>query len=469
MNSDTLLLIGGYFPLALPNSWKTHKLADLSIYQARNNRNAYRSLDMAVTPQPISTLELLWTRAVETEAFLHRHFMDANGVVISWLDKQTLLPPAAGFFPPPREDMSAGEDCYVSGFARSEVAAYENCGMCTGAGLMAAVYRHLATGDAAALELAWRLFAGLRYIYETGRQLEEGFFPKIFGGRFSMETSTDQMLYAVFALDQYAVVAPPAQQEEIARMIPAMVNFWVKRNYIYTYRQVVGMPWPIMRFPPLLRLAAKYSDAPIFRAEYERLLADPVPQLPEWAWLDQKRDGRREISDFERKEGGLLVANMADCLTMDVMNLDLLLRLDPDHPRAEQWRQGIATMWDHAMLTLVPNGKIYAQVLVDNATGTVRRTPGHPAGGPHGAETGWSTMVARGAVTAARHLPDRRGEIRGAVLHILEQIGIPDMTYLDEPDRLPPHLRFKTKVLSGDSISNWLWAFWQARFDGLLD
>jgi len=416
-----------------------------------------------------ATIDRLFSRAEETEDFLRQYFLDSHGVVLSLLDKQTLRLPGDDFFPPPQENMTAGEDWFVPGYSRGEFGGYENCGMCTGACLQAAVYRHLATGDAAALDEAGRLFDGLRHIYELGRQLEEGFFPKIYGGRFSSETSTDQMLYAVFALDQYAEVAPSAHREEIARMIPAMVGFWVNRNYIYSYWHVKDMAWPIMRFPPLLRLASKYSDAPIFRSEYERLLGEGMPQLPEWAYLDQKRDGRRGISDYERKEGGLLVANMADCLTMDGMNLDLLLRLDPGHPRAAQWRQGFETMWDLARLTLAPNGKVYSQVLVDSTTGEARRTKGYPADGPHGAQTGWSTMVARGGVMAARYLPERREEIRETVIGILGVLEISDMTYLDEPERLPPHQRFKTNLLSGDAITNWLWAYWQARCDGLLE
>ena len=39
-----------------------------------------------------------------------------------------------------------------------------------------------------------------------------------------------------------------------------------------------------------------------------------------------------------------------------------------------------------------------------------------------------------------------------------------DFTYYDEPERFRPELRFKTRFLSGDSIANWLWAYWQGRF-----
>lgn len=418
---------------------------------------------------PVHHANALENKALEIGGFLRKHFLDERGVVFTHLDKTTLRVPEESFFPEPVEKMSPGQDWVVPGYQRSEVAGYENCGMCTGAYLLSMLWRYRVTGEARVLEEAQQQFEALNSIFEHGRGVEEGFFPKIYGNRFSKETSTDQVLYAACALEQYAEFASPAQAAQIEQMIVAMVRFWVRRGYIYSYWHVTNMEWPLMRFPPLLLLARQYSDDPLFESEYRRLLQEGVSQLPEWAWLDQKKNGRRPISDYEKARNVLMISNMADCLTMDVMNLDLLLRLDPDHPAAPEWRQGIETMWDHARLTLAQNGKCYTHVLVDRDSGQTRRPGGYPDEGPPGSETGWSTMIARGAVMAARYLPHRRTEIRSAVLRILEQIDIADMTYLDEPGRLPPRERFKTRMLSGDSIANWLWAYWQGRFDGLLE
>ena len=412
--------------------------------------------------------KLLRDRAHEADSFVREHFLDSHGVVLSWLDKETLRIPTEAFFPEVTEGMIAGEDWHVSGFDRSEVAGYENCGMCTGSYLQSLVYRYHVEGTPAVLALAGQEFKALHHIYKIGCELEEGFFPKIYGTRFSNQTSSDQVLYAVYAMNHYAEIAPPAQRAEIRRMIPEMVRFWMKRNYTYLYYHVENMAWPIMRFPPLLLLAQKYSDDPVFREEYHRLLSDENPQFPEWDQLIDKQQGRRALSDYEESQTAFLVYNMADCLTMDVMNLDLLLKLDPSHVRYTQWRQGVLTMWDQAKLAIAPNGKYYSQILVDRETGEVRRPGGYSEGAPAGTESGWSTMVARGAVMASEHLPERTTEITECVISILRQIGISEMTYLDNPDRLPPRQRFKTRTLSGDSISNWLWAYWQGRFLNLF-
>jgi len=416
-----------------------------------------------------STERLLRDRAAEADTFLHDHFLDSNGVVLSQLDKETLRVPTESFFPDPVEGMSAGEDWYVDGFKRSEVAGYENCGMCTGAYLASLTYRYLVEKDSRVLTLAGKAYGALRHVYEIGRELEEGFFPKIYGNRFTPQTSSDQFLYAVYAMDQYHEVAPTAHRAEVAKMIPAMIRFWMRRNYTYHYYHLENMEWPVMRFPPLLLLAQKYSGESEFRAEADRLLADGMPQLPEWDQLGDKQRGLRAISDYEKSQKAFLVFNMADCLTMDVMNLDLLLRLAPTHARVDQWRQGVLAMWNQARLTIAPNGKYYSQILVDTDTGEVRRPRGFPEDSPPGTESGWSTMVARGAIMASEYLPANREEIRLHATSILSLIDIAGMTYLDNPERLPPRMRFKTHTLSGDSITNWLWAYWQGRYLSLFD
>ena len=76
-------------------------------------------------------------------------------------------------------------------------------------------------------------------------------------------------------------------------------------------------------------------------------------------------------------------------------------------------------------------------------------------------------MVSRGAAMAYKYYPENK-EIANNVSLILEGIGINDVTYYDEPERWAPRYRFKTKFLSGDSISNWLWTYWLARHLDIL-
>ena len=67
--------------------------------------------------------------------------------------------------------------------------------MVTGAYMQSEVLRYVRTGAADALANAQRRMQALWWVYQTGKQLATGFFPKVYGGHFSNETSTDQVLY----------------------------------------------------------------------------------------------------------------------------------------------------------------------------------------------------------------------------------------------------------------------------------
>lgn len=410
----------------------------------------------------------LRAKAGMVEEFLVRHFLDSHNVVFTFLDKDTLRPPREDFFPAYQPGMSWRDGCVDGYYTRSEHAAYENCGMCTGAYLQSLCFQYRVEPAPHVRGKMARGYQALRHIYEMGRGLEEGFFPKIYN-RSSRETSSDQVIYAVLALDHFYEFAAREQKNEIDAMIPQMAHFWLKRNYIYPYLGEPEKHWPLTRFPPLLCQAYKHSGDALFKKEYERLLGLGISAEPEFAQLKRKKNGLTPLSKYETRQRALLVAAMADGITMDVMNFDCLIRCDPGNPLRGKWEQGIATMWEEAKITLAPNGKYYAHLLVDPATGETRRPAGYGQDdGPSGCESGWSTMVARGAVMAAQHIP-ARADIPPAVVNVLEKIDVDGMTYYDNPERFAPHQRFLTRFLSGDSIANWLWAYWQGRYQHIFE
>jgi len=406
-------------------------------------------------------------KAEKVELFLRHHFLDSNNIVFTHLDKKTLKPPGESFFPEIDSKMSI-MDYHIEGYTRSGIAAYENCGMTTGAYMQSLLYQYKVEKNAAILQKVRKCYYGIKYIYEIGKQLEEGFFPKIYGNKFSQQTSSDQVLYVVSALDHFSEYADREEQKEIGNMIYQLVNFWMKRDYKFTYYNTEDMQWPLTRFPTLLILSYKHTGDEKFKKEYDRLLSEGYAQKPEWALLHEKKNGIKPLSAYEKKKGAYLIMNMADFLTMDVMNFDILLKNDPKNPLSEKWRKGVLQMWEEAEMTILPNGKYYSQALVDFETGAVSRTGGYQKGESyHGSESGWSTMVSRGAAMAYKYYPENK-EIVSKVSLILESIDINDMTYYDEPERWAPRYRFKTKFLSGDSISNWLWTYWLARHLDML-
>jgi len=403
-------------------------------------------------------MQILHQKAKAIEEWAEDHLIDPDGVVYSQVDKSG-RPLTPAFFDPVSEPK-------LSDVSLTDFWQYENCGMTTGAYLQALVCRYETERDPYALERAKRCYRALRHIYEIGKELEEGFFPKIYGARFSRQTSTDQVLYAVMALDQYAPHATAEEREEIGRMIANMIRFWVKRQYRFGYYHIPDMLWPLARFPSLLLLAFNHTGEKIFKNEYDRLLAEGVNRFPGESRLRQKLNGEVPPTDFEKQQHAWLIHALPDAVTMDVMELDYLLRHDPNNSWATTWRKSMATMWNEGRLALASNGKAYTHVLVDMVTGKPRRPD--PSPGVPGAETGWSAMIARAGIQAAFHLPGQKEEIIGQARRVLEALDIADLTYFDGPERFEPKHRFKTRFLSGDAVTNWLWAYWLGRKEGWL-
>lgn len=414
----------------------------------------------------MNTAELT-EKAIRIENWLDAHFIDQNDVVYTFIDKASLRPAQETLFHDAGSRKGVG-DFSVEGYERSELATYENCGMCTAAYMQALVYRYRVENNLETLTKVRRCFTALKRIFDMGKPLEPGFFPKIYGNRFSDQTSTDQVLYAVMAMDHFYEFASSSERAEIDMMIPLMINFWVKRNYKYTYFHLKDMQWPLVRFPALLLLACKHSQNAVFKDEYKRLLSQGFTMEPEFAQLKEKQAGKVIPCDYEKKHHAWLVVNIADCVTMDVMELDYLLSNDPGNPLARTWKNSVMTMWNEAKITLAPDGKYYSHVLVDMKTGEVRRTPGYQQGDIdyHGAKSGWSCMIARAAVTVAKYYPSEDA-ILATVSNVLNSLDVNDFTYYDEPERFAPEFRFNTRFLSGDAITNWLWAYWQGRFQNI--
>jgi hypothetical protein len=335
---------------------------------------------------------------------------------------------------------------------------YENCGMCTGAYLMSLVYQYRSEKKGEVLEKAKRCFNALKYIFELGKELETGFFPKIYGGRFSDETSSDQCLYAIYSMNSLYEFASPEEKAEIDFMIPAIADFWRKRKYIYNYWNQKNMQWPIFRFPIFMLMAYKHSGDKKFSDEYEQLLSSWEQDYPlQFNLLGNKQKGLIEPNEYEKKFNAWLVSSMPDYMTMRMMELEYLLNNDPQNPLAPHWKQSILDMWAQARLALAPDGKAYHMILVDMDTGETRRPEPCDL---RTSKTGWSTMIARATVQALGFYPDNQ-DMKKTVKNILNSLDNHDMIYYDEPERFPPKERFKTRFLSGDSITNWLWAYWQ--------
>jgi hypothetical protein len=78
-----------------------------------------------------------------------------------------------------------------------------------------------------------------------------------------------------------------------------------------------------------------------------------------------------------------------------------------------------------------------------------------------------STMFARAGVQVAWQFP-HEVTMRPLARRILRAVDLYDMTYLSEPDKLAPEFKYRCQTVSGESLSNWLWGYWQGRTAGIF-
>ncbi len=374
-----------------------------------------------------------------------RHFLDSEtGLVFTVLDRRTLQPAEDSLFADAKNDLTEE----IPGFTRAECWMHENCGMTTGAWLASCALR----GD---LQAASRALDALWKVYQAGKKVAPGYFPKFYGRRCSLETSTDQVLYACAGMEAYYPKADAADRARIEEMIPAMVDFWMERDYRYHYFSFSpdDWQWPIKRFPPLLLLASRYSDNPRFHAEYERLAE--TTRRPENCQLWGKRQADYTPTPYEQKEHAWLTVHASDRLGMDSINLDMLLRLAPESPLAAAWRENLGLLWDEARGIVTLDGKYWTAYLYDFDTNEPR-IPGPDCPAP-ACPAGLGTMVARSGLLILRHRRDLAARILPVVDRILQQ-PFRQCSYFDGPEYFPKEERYKTRFLSGDATANWLWA-----------
>ncbi len=388
-------------------------------------------------------------------------FTSREGVIYSSLDRETRRPTDEHTFrgATPLSSLKGkgtnSRELYVEGYTRPEVAAHENSGMATGAALAAAVMACRRTGSGEALRRARRLFGGLRRICEVGATYEPGFITKYYGARFTYETSNDQCLYVTWGLDAYRELAAAEEREFIVRQIPAIADFWMRHNYTYTYFEHKDMKWPPLRFPALLAIAYEYTGDEKYRRASEDIMAENIDCVPEFAVIPRYRN--RRYSDYEEAHDIRYLHGMADAVTMDTMHLSLLLRCLPESRFAPQWRKGVETIWDEARRVLTPDGKCLTLAFYQMQDGqTVEPYADSPL---PWARTAWSTMIVRAGLQGLSCMPHRRGEIIAAATRVLEALGPHDLTYYEDLHGFPESRRFLERFLSGDAISNWLWAY----------
>ena len=400
-------------------------------------------------------------RYAEFVQFLEKHFIAPENVIYSQIDKQTFLPVTEELFKdcPSREEnpeLIGHAYACVPGFTRSEFFSYEDTGMSTGATITAAAMEYKRTKNPAALDRVKRLFSGIKNICARGAELEEGFITKFYGGKLTMQTSTDQCLYLMWGMDACYDLLSADDRAFIEKQIPAIVDFWVRHNYTWSYFEHKDMVWPPLRFPPMLLMAWHYSGEARFKKEADRIMAENIAFVPEFDHLTAFPG--RIFSDYELKNNVRSLFNIAACVIMDVMNLSLMLRYEPDHEFAPIWKKGIAAIWDQGRRVIKEDGFASSDAFYQPDTGkTVLPYDDYPQ--PWAAKTSWSTMIVSGGLLGLSHMPEKREEVLKYADLVLGKLAPEDMIYKEELHNFPQAWCYQDKTLSGDAISSYLWSY----------
>ena len=341
--------------------------------------------------------------------FLEDHFFSPENVIYSMIDRHTLLPATEEIFAhcPPRENNPDAIGHFIAcvpGFSRSEFITYENCCMATGSTMAATVMEYKRTGNAAVLERAKRIFSGIRAICDCGAGFEPGFIPKFHGGRFTLQTSTDQCVYLMWGMDAYYEFADSEERAFIEKQIPLIADFWKRHNYTWSYFQFPDMVWPPLRFPAIMIMAWHYSGDDKFKKEADRIMAENIDRVPEFDHVARYRN--RRFCDYEENYNIRAFHGMADCAAMDTMNLSLMLRYEKESEYTDIWKRGIRVMWDQAKLVITGDGLAYSNAFYEVDNDRVVE-PYDDCPWPW-AKTAWSTLITRAGLLGLPHMPENR-------------------------------------------------------------
>ncbi len=394
-----------------------------------------------------------------------------NGLLFSLINAENMLPFPKGFF----------DDKHVFNFPGqayddfSEWTSHENCGMVNGAYLSALVWRHRCLGDSASRAKADCVYAALRDLYDACQDVEEGYFCKPYGDRVTVETSSDQYLYVICALDSYHSLARPSDRKKISGMVVSMAKWWMRRNYSYPY---FGKPlsWPLERFPVFAWLAYKYSGETAFRDEYERLCAtdqvhEKVPFVQRWRQSLEYAATRKASFEYEEETGLRVVGHRAEGVGSGFLSISELCRADSI--RRSLWLEKAEALFEVAEQAIGPDGLERGPMLLDPLTGSLGEVkevirPGNPEWRVLGF-VGWiksgmaSAMAARALVGMHSYLGEKPCLMLAG--RVLEKMGIQQMKWRIDVDgrQYPEDLKWASNVFSGDAATNWLWAYWERR------
>lgn len=419
-------------------------------------------------------------KAEKFESYMESKLVDAVGLVYSTIYDKTEKPYTKDDFCHPDAILKL-YDPESFPYAPCDYINYEDSMMATGTYLAAQVYRFKATRDPMAMERARRTFHAIEHVYEIGKQAEEGYFPKPYGGKYSEQASTDQYLYSMVGMMTYASIAHDDHKASIRRMVPNMVDYWVKRKYCRSYYHLSDHQWILNRFPSFLIMAYAVSGDKKFIDEFVRLNEEKKVYLnpgESQIYIRLENPDKYPFMEYEKQQGNkyFLLWSTAQA-AMDILELDACLQHSDEYK--SYWLTSMKKMWREGSLSLTEGGLARAKALYDPVTEKVSAPPtGYkkfpPASRwPEGdwmadIRTSRSLDLARVGVMVHHWRPELKAN--ETVIKILAEIDPKNMRFYVDPDgdQLLHAFHYLSHQIVGLDYSSWLCAYWHGRVEGII-
>ncbi|MBN2292555.1 MAG: hypothetical protein JXM70_09030, partial [Pirellulales bacterium] len=294
----------------------------------------------------------------------------------------------------------------------------------------------------------------IRYIHDlAAAEGERGFLCKPYGGRYSNQTSGDQVQCVVVGLAAYRPIALPEDRTIIDTLIRSFADHQIETDYdaLHGYFSYPPGTWnwshkdwgDAIIYLPLLRLAWNSSGDVKYLSEMKR-------------WYDHcGLDKRWPIPGDEPFRGSAAYRSM--------YLPALLMEFDPDNH--ELWRSLILSTFRKCKTGIRDDGSSWYSWDYDPKSDTV--SPRDPGWGGAPTCTGRSAIFAKACVETQRWFP--KENMIAVARKILEGLDENNMRFVmaaSKNQKLSPEWQVESRMLDHDSLTGWLWAYWEGRWRG---
>ena len=339
---------------------------------------------------------------------------------------------------------------------------WENTPTDTAYYLYAMAQQYRVSGEPETLAICRRTFGALKYIYMLGVENgEPGFLSKSYGGKYSNQTSLDQVQCVAWGLAAYRPIAPPEDVVDIDLMTKDFANFLMQHDYLSPHGY-------FGRSAKVLRIESSYAALTWQRA----VLVLPLLHL---AWYGTGDD--RFVNEIQRwtdacgednlpavKKSEIKGAGFGD-RPRNIYLCSQLMEMDPS--RHEQWRARMKYFYRQQRNGILEDGTWPVRWIYDTHTKKVTPQEQAGVGGGVPCRTGRSAIFAMACVSAQRWLPDE--DMKGDARKILNGLDVDTFRFimpLDDEHPLPPEWQVESKMIDSDSLTGWLCAYWEGRYRG---